>query len=196
MSRPTLGSSSSSSLGGVQQRGRHLAAHPLAQRQLPHRSVQKGLHGQQRDAPVQPFPPTRRREPVDRREQPEGLGQRQVPPQLAALAEHDADAAGQLAALADRLEPGDSHEAGGGHQYPGEHLDGRRLAGPVRADVADALAARHGEADAVDGPHHPALPPQPPDRPADHELAPQVPQLDEALAVPRDGRSTHPPAPT
>ena len=87
-------------LGGVQQRGGDLAAHPLAERQLAHRGVEERLHLEQlartrRSRGCQ----RRRRQPVDGAEQPERVAQRQVPPQLAALAEDHADPAGQRRAL-------------------------------------------------------------------------------------------------
>ena len=66
----------------------------------------------------------------------ERVAQREVPPQLAALPEHDADLAGQPPALRHRVEAAGAHLADGRHQDAGDHLDGGRLAGPVGADVA------------------------------------------------------------
>ena len=95
----------------VQQGGRDLAAHPLPERQLADRGVQERLHLEQRDALVEPRLPGRGGQPVDRGQQPERLAQRQVPPQLAALAEHRPDPARERGALADRLQAADLHRA-------------------------------------------------------------------------------------
>ncbi|MGH3782580.1 MAG: hypothetical protein ACRDRO_18650 [Pseudonocardiaceae bacterium] len=54
---------------------------------------------------LQPVREHRRGHPVHGAQQLEALHQRQVPPQLAALAEYHADAACQLAAPAHRLQP-------------------------------------------------------------------------------------------
>src|SRR5688572_20450018 len=80
----------------------------------------------------------------------ERVGERQVPPELDALAEHHADAPGQLDALARRLEAGYRDTAGRRHEDARQHLHRRRLAGAVRADVADERAGLDLEADVVD----------------------------------------------
>src|SRR4029079_9369919 len=41
------------------------------------------------------------------------------------------------------------HLSGGRYENAGEHLHGRRLAGPVRADVGDGLALGYGQIDVV-----------------------------------------------
>ena len=87
---------------------------------------------------------------VDAAQQLEGFDHGDVPPELRALAEHDADGFHVLAALAPGNEAVDANLAARtGHQDAGEHLDGGGLAGAVGADVADHLAAVDREADAV-----------------------------------------------
>ena len=179
MSSPTVGSSSSSSSGECSSAAVDLAAHPLPERELPDRGVQERAPcpAARRTAPAGAGPLGR--QPVDRGQQPERLGQRQVPPQLAALAEHDPDPPGQLPPLPNRLQPAHPDPARGRHEDPGEHLDRRRLAGAVRADVADALAGPDGERDPVHRPHDPLLPPKSPGRAADDEVPAQVLDVDD-----------------
>ena len=99
-------------LGGVQQRRGDLAAHPLAERQLAHRGVEAAAQLQQLDQLVGAAPlPRRRRARWIAASMRERLAQRQVPPQLAALAEDHADPAGELAPLAHRVEPAGAHRA-------------------------------------------------------------------------------------
>jgi len=45
----------------------------------------------------------------------------------------------------------DAHRAGGDLQQPGDHLDGRGLAGAVGAEKTHDLPAGHVEGDALDG---------------------------------------------
>ena len=90
---------------------------------------------------------------VDVAQELEGVGQRQVPPELRALAEDDPDAARELDPLPRRIEARDPETACGGHEDPGEHLDGGRLSCAVRPDVADHRAALDRERDPVDGQH-------------------------------------------
>ena len=90
----------------------------------------------------------------------ERLAQRQVPPQLRTLAEDHADPQRQPGALRHRGQAAHRHLAGRGRQHSGEHLEGRRLAGAVRADVADHLAALDGEAHTVHGRYRAFQPPE------------------------------------
>ena len=86
------------------------------------------------------------RHAVDVAQQLERVEQRQVPPELRALPEDDADPPRQLRSAARAgLEPGDRDAPAGRHEDAGQHLDRRRLAGPVRADVADHLARARRE---------------------------------------------------
>ena len=80
----------------VHQGGRHLAAHPLPQRQLAYGGVE--LLGDAEPVDQLRIACGRRRprvEPVDGGQDPERVPQRQIPPELAALAEHHPDLAGQ-----------------------------------------------------------------------------------------------------
>lgn len=123
-------------IGGVKQRRGDLGAHPLAQRELTDRGVERLAHLELFDEVLGAGPGRDGVEPVNGREDRERLAQRQVPPQLRALSEDDTDAAGQLATLADGLEPTGSHQARRRDQDAGEHLDRGGLTGPVGSDVA------------------------------------------------------------
>jgi hypothetical protein len=132
-------------------------------------------------------PVDRRRDAVQPGDQLERLGEGEVPPELAALAEDDADV--ERVALA--LPPGDQAVhfdlPGGRHQDAGQHLDRGGLAGAVGAEVADQLALLDVEADAVDRAGdgvlpgeegaHPAEEARPP--PRGTELFHQVPDPDD-----------------
>ena len=64
-----------------------------------------------------------------------------------------------LAQYVELLDLGDLTPPGGGHEDAGQHLDGRRLAGAVGADVPDKLASLDGERDAVERAHDPVVGP-------------------------------------
>ena len=65
------------------------------------------------------------------------------------------------------------------HEDADQHLDGRRLPGAVRADVADHRAGVDGEVDAVDRPHLPLAPAHAAGPLVDGERLADVGQLDE-----------------
>ncbi len=134
----------------VQQRGREIAAHALAERELAHRRRHEAVEIEDLDEVREVRAVAVARHPVDRAQQFERLAQRQVPIELAALAEDDADVAGVLPALLVRYDPGDLDRAGSRHEDPGEHLDRGRLAGPVGTDVADQFARLDGHVDVLD----------------------------------------------
>ena len=147
-SSPIVGSSRKSDLGVVQQRrrrgrrasaGRARAGAPACRGTAPSSSssAKRSRFARRRS----------RRDAVDVAQQVERVAQRQVPPELRALAEDDADPAGELdRGCATGSRPGDPEPARRRHEDAGEHLDRRRLAGAVRADVADHLAALDLEA--------------------------------------------------
>ena len=168
-------------LGGVQQRGRDLGAHPLAEGQLADRGVQARRHLQLVDQLGRAGRGGAGVQPVDRGEDGERLAQRQVPPQLAALAEDHPDPAGEVAAPAHRLEAAGAHRARGGHEDAGEHLDRGGLPGAVGPDVADRLARLHPEAHPVDGGEGRAGAPPPGALAAQGELPGQVLHVDDRL---------------
>jgi hypothetical protein len=169
----------------VQQRRGDLAAHPLAQRQLPHRHVEEPVEPQHLGAPLQPCALLRFGDAVDRSEQLEAVAQRQVPPQLAALAEHHAEPAGELAPLPGGVQAADLEPARGGHEDAGQHLDRRRLARAVRPEETHGFTGRDAQVDVAHRDH--AAPRAPA---TDRELPTQPFRLDDGV---RDG--AHDPAP-
>jgi hypothetical protein len=142
----------------VQQGGGQLAAHPLAERELTDRDVEEGVQVEQVPTAAQPGGVVAGRHPVDVPQQLERVAQGQVPPELGALPEHHADAEGQPGPAGDRLQTADADPPGGRGEHAGEHLQRGGLAGPVRADVAEHLAALHPQVDPVHGGHHPLVP--------------------------------------
>ena len=78
--------------GIVQQRRGELRAHALAERELAHRLVEQRLEPQHGHELVAPAAIARGLDAVDVGQQIEAVDHRQVPPELAALAEHHADA--------------------------------------------------------------------------------------------------------
>ena len=120
-----------------------------------------------------------RRHPVDVAQQLERVAQRQIPPQLRPLAEHDADAQREARTVGHRPETAHAHRAAARRQHAGHHLERGRLAGAVRADVADHLAAIDREIDAVDRRDRPARTAEPPGLLGDRELLAQLARLDD-----------------
>ena len=112
-SRPIVGSSRMSSSGECSSAAAISAAHPLAERQLAHRGVERArpISSCSTSSSVRAARRARRRAGGSRPRMRERLAQRQVPPQLRALAEDDADAPGQLAPLAHRVQPARAHRA-------------------------------------------------------------------------------------
>ena len=86
----------------------------------------------------------------------EARGQRVIPPELRALAEHDADPADVAHALAHRGPCRARAPRRVGREQAREQLDGGALARAVRARVGDDLAAPHVEVDSLQrvDPHH------------------------------------------
>ncbi|MNI45181.1 hypothetical protein D3C73_995970 [compost metagenome] len=76
--------------------------------------------------------------------------QGQIPPQLRALPEHDADLPGQRFALRHRVEPTDGHAPRTWHQDACQHLDGGGLARAVGSYVPDRFPRLHRKVDATD----------------------------------------------
>ena len=77
----------------------------------------------------------------------EAVAHRQIPPELAALAEDDADLAGIRHALLVRRAAEHRERRRRGHEDAGHHLDHGRFAGAVGAEIADGLARLDREAD-------------------------------------------------
>src|SRR5205085_5275009 len=100
----------------------------------------------------------------------DGLLRWEVPPELCALTEDDADVLGVSCPVAVRLDPVHERRTGGWHQDPREQLDRRGLAGAVGAEISEELSARDLEADVFHG---------------DDGLALRVKQRAEGRAEPR-----------
>ena len=80
----------------VEQRGGELAAHPLAERELAHGRLEERPEREHVGEAVEVLAVPGGRHAVDVAKQLERVAQRQVPPELRALAEHDADLRGEL----------------------------------------------------------------------------------------------------
>ena len=92
-----------------------------------------------RDVPVVGAACTRRWTPGGSFRRPATLARR-LPP---LSGRHDADAATYVCTLTHGVVAADERAAGRGFQQGGDHLHGRRLAGAVRAQQAEALARRN-----------------------------------------------------
>ena len=88
----------------MQHRRRDLASHPLAERELAHRLIEQPLEPHERHHRVEAFAIVSILDAVDIAQQLEALDHRQVPPELGALAEDDADARDVLDSIAPRNE--------------------------------------------------------------------------------------------
>jgi hypothetical protein len=84
-------------------------------------------------------------------EQAKLLLNRQIPPELGALAEDDADTAGHGDAAVMWNMVLDPYLATGGDEDTGEQLDGGRLASAIRADVTNHFAWLDRKVDGIKG---------------------------------------------
>src|SRR5262249_26236529 len=134
----------------VDQGRRQVAAHALAEAELAHRRADKVVQVEQLAEARQVGFVARALDSIHLGNQLERLDQGEVPPELAALAEHDADVERILLALAPGNQPGYLDGTRRRRQDASEHFDRRRLAGAVWADIAKQLALVDAEADAVD----------------------------------------------
>ena len=121
----------------------------------------------------------------------EGVLQRQVPPQLAALTKDDSEVASQGATIGHRVQSTRPHLPRRWHQDAGQHLDRGRLAGPVGTYVSAGLTGLDGGGDPIDGVDHPPSSAYSPGFIADDERPAQVAHLDDRLSHLPD----QPPAP-
>ena len=158
-----------------------LAADALAERQLTDRCVQERIEVEHVAEAREVRPVALGGDLVDVAQQLEGVDERQVPPELHALPEHRADPARELDPPSRRVEPRDRDSSRRRHEDTGQHLDRRRLAGPVRAEVAEQLAALDVERDVLDRIDGHALAPEA--APAHHELLREVLDLDHPPAL-------------
>ena len=138
----------------VDHRRGQIPAHPLTERELPNRDVEELRHLQQLHQLGLSSITIDSVDPVQLAHRPKRLAQGQIPPQRTALAEHGADHAGIRSTVAGGIQPGDRDLAGRRRQDAGQHLDRRRLPGPVRSEIADQLTAVDRERDIVHRPDH------------------------------------------
>src|SRR5690606_16957607 len=108
-----------------------LALHPLAEREVAHRLLEERTELEELDELVDPAAIRRALDPIDRPVALEGVDDRDVPDELVALAHHERDPLEIGALPPPRLEAEHSRLARGRVQEPGQHLQGRRLAGAV-----------------------------------------------------------------
>ena len=97
---------------------------------------------------------------VERRLQPQVLAARQERVERSLL-ERGADRGTHLWALLRDVEPGDGRAAAGGREERRQHVDGRRLAGAVRAEEPVDLPGQDPKVDPRDRLHILELPPEP-----------------------------------
>src|SRR5690606_22635845 len=118
--------------------------------ELAHGAVQQIPELQRFRQLVQPPAEIRLAYPVHLAEQAERFDDADVPPQLAALAEDDADAADEGFAVAPGHIARHFHPPGRRDQNAGQHLDGGRFARSVFPDVAADFPFRNPETDVPD----------------------------------------------
>jgi hypothetical protein len=145
-------------LGLVQHAREELAAHPLAERERAHGAVDEVLRREELREPADAAGGLAAREPVDAAEQPERLPRLELEPELRALSEERPDPPREQPPLPPRHEAEHARGARRRVQDAGQHLDRRRLAGAVRADVGEPLAGLDLERDAPDRVHVAAAP--------------------------------------
>src|SRR5215211_1172519 len=168
----------------VQHRRRELATHALAERKLPDGRGQERRHLQPLDEGVEVAAVAVGRHAVDVAEQLEGVLERQVPPQLDALAEDNADPARELDPLPRRLDAGHAYPTAARDEDPGQHLHRGRLPRAVGADIAHHRASLDRKADTVDCAYDLALATNAPALPPDDERLLEFGQLDCDRQVP------------
>src|SRR5436190_1042063 len=135
----------------MQQGGGNVAAHALPERKLAYRLIQQRLDLQEGDELVGGGTKLSLRHAVDVAQQLEAVADGQVPPQLRALAEDDADARHVADALAPRDEAVHFASPKRRLEDATENLDEGRFARAVRADHPDKLAPLQREAHAIEG---------------------------------------------
>jgi hypothetical protein len=128
------------------------------------------LHVQQIDELVQVAAVRRARQAVHLTDELERVDQRQVPPQLGALAEDHADIQRVAFALARRDQSRDFNLAAIGQQDACQELDRGRLTGGILADVTDALAFFDVKRDVVERADYFGVAPKQPTQAAPHPL--------------------------
>ena len=134
----------------VQQRRRHGQALLVAARQLPAREVNERLQLELGQRPFDAFVPLRPAQAIGAREKIQVLADRELRVEREFL-RHVADVLARRCACGAQVEPGDAQGARRGRKQPAQHAEGRGLAGAVRAEKTEDLAAPDPETDVVDG---------------------------------------------
>ena len=139
--------------GPMDERGRQLALHALAERELTRRLLEQRLELEHGDQLVEHLAIALARHAVDRAVELEGLGRRQVPQQLLLLAGDEHDPAQEVGMALGGVPPGHADLAGGGVQEARHHLERGGLAGAVGSEEPHPLAGADLKLDVVDGAH-------------------------------------------
>ena len=138
----------------VQQRRDDVAAHPLAEAELPDRGVEQVVEVEQVEEPPEVLAvPGRAR--CGRSSAAGRRSRAAAGPTTGWCAGRRRHRSCRASSIRSRcgLQPGDPEVARGRHQDAGEHLDRRRLPGAVRPDVADHLAGLDRERQVLDRAH-------------------------------------------
>ena len=176
----------------VQQGRGDLAADALAEGELGDRPVQQRADIEGGGQPRQPRLMRRPPDVVDPAQELEAAADGKGVPELRALAEDDADAPRELAALVPGHAARHKGLARAGPEDAGQHLERRRLAGAVGADESDPLARRDGEGDVLHRRHLDHRPrPQEPGHGTTRCRARRRTPHPEALAQPVDRDRRH-----
>ena len=135
----------------MKQRCRQVTTHSLSQAELSHRGVKVIFQVENLAEEIQPAAVVLPRHFVEFFEEFEGFDDRDVPPKLRALAEHNPDVLRVTPPVAVWHIAVGNHPAAAGDQNPCQHLDGGGLARAIRPDVAHHFPGIDGETDVVHG---------------------------------------------
>ena len=138
-------------LGTVQQRGGDIRPHTLTEGERADRTGDKVVQLKHLVEKRHALFVAVLRHLIDLLEYAVGLPQRQIPPELRSLTEHDADLPDVAFAVTGRVFAVDGAAARGRREDSRQHFDDRALSGAVWPDKAENLALRHLKADIVNG---------------------------------------------
>src|SRR5260221_2356427 len=119
--------------------------HALAKRKLAYRCINEFVQFEQGTQLGQVGAVACFRHAVEVAQQAQRVDQRQVPPELGALAEDDSNARNQLPALLHRIESCNTPGPAAGHQDAREHFNGCAFTGAVGSNEADHLTAFYAQ---------------------------------------------------
>ena len=125
-------------------------AHALAEAQLADGAIDIARHIEHGGEAGEVFGKARGGDVVDVAVEIETVADGQVPPELAALSEDDADFGGIGNAMGVGFAAEDFDGAGRRDQNAGHHLDHGGFAGAIGAEIADGFAGLDGKRDAID----------------------------------------------